>query len=163
MMTNFTYGADIELFIQGSGGDIVLAEVAYPLLTHRLGSHTLGINIDNACLEYHVPVCNGLVEFTHALRSSIHTISEAVKQRGYTAVMLPAYIFSEQELEMSKYGYDFGCKPDYNAYNPGHSRRLKACDYGNLRTAGGHLHIGLPKDRELSLPSVVKILDALLV
>ncbi|MEE8599419.1 MAG: hypothetical protein V3S69_07965 [Dehalococcoidales bacterium] len=162
-MTNFSYGADIELFIQGSGGDIVLAEVACPLLTDVPNNHELGLNIDGACLEYHVPVCNGLVEFTHALRDSIHAISEAVKQQGYTVALLPAHSFLEQELVSSKYGQKFGCKPDYNTYSPGHCRRLKACDYGSLRTAGGHLHIGLPKDRELSLPSVVKILDALLV
>lgn len=157
---SLSYGADIELFVEGKDGEIVPADIAIPLLEDTMWY--AAYSYDTACFEYQLPVCSSIPEFVHLTRKCIAGASDYIQARGGTAITVPQARIAKHLLDQSRYGSEFGCKPDYNAYNPKHSRRLKACDYGEVRTAGGHLHIGVPTDTKLSKWNLVKVLDAYL-
>lgn len=157
-----SYGADVELFVQTREGVIMPADTVFTQLTPTSYKGRHSVHVDGACLEYNLPICGSIEEFTHGVRSCIYDMHCLVKRQGCTAVLLPSAIIREDLLDRSRYGHEFGCKPDYNAYAPQHSRRLKACDYGYKRTAGGHLHIGVPSDSKLQPYNLVKVLDVLI-
>lgn len=164
-MTKLTYGADIELFVQTREGVIMPADTVLTHLSTKIAHEEvplISMQIDGACLEYHLPICYGIEALTHYTRASIYHVHNYIKSYGCTVMAVPSANIREDLLERSRYGHEFGCKPDYNAYAPHHSRRLKACDYGNVRTAGGHLHIGVPDDCKLQPYNLVKVLDALI-
>jgi hypothetical protein len=162
VMTKLTYGADVELFVQTREGVIMPADTVMCTLTDVPSPTKYSLQIDGACLEYHLPICKSITEFIDETRNSIHSAHYHVKVHGCTAIAVPSATIREDLLDRSRYGHEFGCKPDYNAYAPQHGRRLKACDYGYKRTAGGHLHIGVPDDTKLRPYNLVKVLDVLI-
>ena len=99
------------------------------------------IQEDNVMLEFNVPVCNSAMSLTEALSYAKEKVEKLCADKNLVpAWSIPEHKFKPKDLE-SLQAQTIGCDPDRSAYDGGASRGT-APDLGNLRTCGGHLHIG---------------------
>ena len=148
----WTYGADIEVFIKQKG-EITAASIVLP------NRHCTGI--DNICLEYHTYPQETLRAYTKEIRARIAGVAEHVYAYKGEVITIPSMCLKDNKNYGSQVNR-FGCHADYNAYNTKHQRRLKAIDYKQMRTAGGHGHIGFPADgweQVIQRHNITKVLD----
>lgn len=98
---------------------------------------------DNVCLEVGIPPATDAMAFAHNIQTVRKLVEEEFLERqGLTLLNYPSIQFSPHQL-LSKQAKNFGCEPDYNAYASGAVRTIDpALVAGNLRFAGGHIHIG---------------------
>lgn len=138
-------GADVEMFLQDRKNSEVVSAEGYikgekndPFVFDLDNPH-FASSLDNVLAEVGIPPATNKVEFYNYLRKSIGFINSTIPQ-NLKAVALPAAILDDRFL-MTDQAKTFGCEPDYNAY----TRRQNQRPYSpnpNLRSAGGHLHIG---------------------
>jgi hypothetical protein len=156
----FKIGADPEIFVGDSqsvrsiidkiGGT---KECPAPL---PLGDG-FAVQEDNVALEFNIPASSGKDQFVSNISAAMEFLENVVKDRyGYNFVNQSAVSFPESEL-IDPRSWVFGCDPDFNAWTLKRNPRPKAKDR-NLRSCGGHVHIGceLTKDQKIEL---VRMLD----
>ena len=121
-----------------------------PLKIDNLGSAILE---DNVAVEFNIKPASSFDEF----RSSIHKVLDHI--RG----ILPGYEFSKesavsfpQEELMTPEAQMFGCEPDFDAWRECVNEKPCADDK-NLRSAGGHIHVG----SDLAINSPVAVIRAM--
>ena len=100
-----------------------------------------GLQEDNVLFEFNVDPTADAAEFA----ATINKVLEAGR-----AVLIPHGLFLEGGLSSFTYdsmegfpekAFEFGCTPDYNGYTGAVNPKPSAAN-PNLRTAGGHVHIG---------------------
>lgn len=151
-------GADPELFLE-RGGQIVSAEgmiggtkeAPFPIST--LGH---AIQEDNVMVEFNIPASEAREEFVDNINFVKEYLTTLASTRRCTlntlasAELDPRYLNTLQAME-------FGCQPDFNVY----TRRTnpRPSPSGNLRTCGGHIHVGYfnPEDEISAL--IIKAMD----
>lgn len=102
------------------------------------------IQEDNVLVEFDTNP-HGLFEgFNDNIKLGIELCQEAVAEVGHEVVLgVSSHIFSPEELlSFHKDAFVFGCEPDYNALTGMRNPKPAAADPG-LRTAGGHIHLGV--------------------
>lgn len=138
---NPTFGSDIEFFLKTVRGEM------FPAIGIVGGSKTqpksLGqgyyIQEDNVAVEFNIPVCKSTKEFVKAVGNGYQ---KCVNQLPPT--LQPAYDASAEfadEYLYSPQAREFGCEPDMSAWTRDFNPRPKS-NNTNLRSAGGHVHIG---------------------
>lgn len=165
-MTNFTVGADPELFLRKNGR---------PVSAHGLFEGTKenpqpvpggAIQVDGMACEFNidpVPYKGGWKAFDANITSAIGSLRKQVE--GHSLSIRPTQDFDAKYIkEQPPEAKELGCDPDFNAYtmveNPTPDGSV------NFRTAAGHVHVGwgadIPVDSEEHLEicaSLVKHLD----
>jgi hypothetical protein len=138
-------GADVELFVQNrktkeiiSAEGLVQGTKDNPFVFDAENPH-FATSLDNVLAEFGIPPATNKVEFYNYLRKSRTFIEKSLPMDLCTAV-LPAAELDPQWLT-TRQAKRFGCEPDYNAYTMKHNFAPKA-NNPNLRSAGGHIHIG---------------------
>ena len=97
---------------------------------------------DNVALEFNVPPSSSKNEFIGNVMGAMSFLSEMLlQQHGLQFVNKSAVSFPDDELRDPR-ALVFGCDPDYNAWTSRVNPRPSAADK-NLRSCGGHIHIGL--------------------
>jgi|TARA_R110000822_G_scaffold152112_4_gene291298 hypothetical protein len=147
-------GADPELFVENTKGEIVSAEGMIggtkeepKYLTTKKAGHA--IQEDNIMVEFNIPPCYTENEFVANLNiveehlNTLLALQDGCKLNySASAELNPKYLLTPQAKM-------FGCEPDFNVHlkEPNTSPDPNT----NLRTAGGHIHIGYSNpDTEVS-------------
>ena len=156
----FLIGADPEFFIKkkyggyASAGGLIGGSKWEPKKIDEDGHAILE---DNVAVEFNIKPASSFDEF----RSSIHKVLDHI--RG----ILPGYEFSKesavsfpQEELMTPEAQMFGCEPDFDAWRECVNEKPCADDK-NLRSAGGHIHVG--SDLAINNPvAVIRAMDLFL-
>lgn len=100
---------------------------------------------DNVLFEFNVDPCSSSDELVH----HVHAVMDQGAQilEGYGLRFKPrtsSHVYPSLE-GFPERAFEFGCTPDYNALTNGENPRPSATEQ-NLRTAGGHVHIGFNCD-----------------
>lgn len=162
-MKNITLGCDPELFLYDTEKEeYVSAEGILngkgskedPLI---VAGKFFTLQEDNVALEYTIEPANSVTEFVENNLFMMEVIKEITPDKfefhNVSSVEIPwKYLGSKQSMEA-------GCIEDFNAWTGLENPEVKI-DKTNLRSAGGHIHIGvdLPRNELLQL---VKKLDVL--
>jgi hypothetical protein len=115
---------------------------------------------DNVALEFNIPASNSKTMFVNNVCSAMEFLESTVASAyGLHFVKESAISFPDAELDHPN-ALSFGCDPDFNAYTGKANGRPKAKDR-NLRSCGGHVHIGMlgTKYNGLDVRTVIKACD----
>lgn len=100
------------------------------------------IQEDNVAVEYNIPASESKQLFVENITSAMEFIGGVLKDRyGLHFVKDSAVSFPDTELSDPR-AHVFGCDPDFNAWSKTMNHKPNAEDK-NLRTCGGHVHIGV--------------------
>jgi hypothetical protein len=161
-------GTDTEIFAQNREGKFIS-------LCGKVGgtkqepaqiqgwSKGFSLQEDNVSLEFNIPPSKELFEW----ESSLAIITDYVNREvflpmGLTASKKASAEFSFDQLQHPQ-ALIFGCEPDFNAWT-GEVNESPFCTNPQLRTAGGHIHVGTGRnmveaiqlmDLFLGVPSVI--------
>lgn len=154
-------GADPELFLE-KDGVIISAEGLIGGTKEDpkpISNEGHFIQEDNVMIEFNIPACDNEKDFTKNINYvkdylELHAMSLGAKLNFSASGLL-----DKKQLK-TKQAKQFGCDPDFNVYlkdvNPKPNART------NMRTCGGHIHIGYKNpDQEVS-EQLVKAMDAVL-
>jgi hypothetical protein len=162
-INNITIGADPEMFLFSEKDNkyvpvcgLVGGTKDKPLPITDNG-HSL--QEDNCMIEYTIPPCKTKQEFIDNITFVKDYINETtLKHLGLKSVCLASVEFSPEQLE-SEQAQVFGCDPDYNAWNYEQNVVDRTKINPNLRSAGGHIHVGYDNpDCDLSI-EIVRAMD----
>lgn len=166
-----TCGADPEVFVQDFMGGmrsiigLIGGSKDEPLPLTELGDG-FAVQEDNVAMEFNIPPSASAAEFDENIRKVLDTLSATVKGKyGFNLCRVSAVSFPEMELQ-NPAALVFGCDPDFDAWTGKTNPRPSAEDK-NLRSCGGHIHVGYDKaqakqekviqymDMYLGVPSVL--------
>jgi hypothetical protein len=166
----FKLGCDPELFMADINGKLRAAcgliggskQNPRPL---PLGDGYM-VQEDNVAIEFNTPPAANAAEFIHSVSTTMEYLMNDVRRNlNFTIVNLSAASFPDDELQAPS-AKEFGCDPDFNAWTGRKNQRPQVKD-ANLRSAGGHVHVGFDKrlcdgkelikwmDMYLGVPSVL--------
>jgi len=147
-ISGITIGADPECFLVKVLEDGT--REPYPVVGLIGGSkdHPLEIEKgfslveDNVMPEFNIPPCTSADEFVNANCKMLEEIIKVVSyiEPGLQLDFSPSLRFNPKYLQTAQ-AMEFGCMPDFSAYT-NRKKQPTADSAGNLRTAGGHIHIG---------------------
>ena len=159
----FTTGCDPEMFARRLDNGAITS-VAGLLGCSKEQKLDLSSNVrlqeDNVLAEFDINPCENFAQFNDSIKSGIDLTRALLAKHGLDiAEGVSSHIYSIPELEsFDKSAFVFGCTPDFNAMTGQKNPTPAAADPG-LRTAGGHVHIGFPKEirvmRELQMDAGV--------
>lgn len=164
-MRKFVIGADPELFLQDAAG-------AYIAACGRIGGSKsnpmplpigdgFAVQEDNVALEYNVPPSQDKEQFVNTINRAMSYLTDMVQQKGYKFASTSAVSFPMQEL-LHPAAMQFGCDPDFNAWLDGKANPRPAATDRQLRTCGGHVHVGHKFKSRKQAFNFVKYLDLFL-
>lgn len=112
---------------------------------------------DNVTVEFnplHSSTGRGLWGNLEALKA------EFTKTTKFQLAPYQEWQFSDKELDAHPLAMQFGCDPDFDAYQGGQARkRIDPKDTANWRFCGGHIHIGIDPWPEIPKHIFVQLLD----
>lgn len=119
-----------------------------------------GLEEDNVAVEFTVPAVpleGGSAQMYKNIQYCLNSIKERMPET-YELAIVPSAIFPKEELNTMQ-AQEFGCMPDFNAWNWGAVNPRPTARNKQLRSAGGHIHIGYNfPDSELNW-KIVQALD----
>lgn len=155
----FKIGADPELFFKKeskfiSSIGLIGGSKAIP---SPIGEGCF-VQEDNVAVEFNIPACENLNDFQKSIAYALREINNKAKQYGLSlAHNTASALFDEDQLDCQA-ARIFGCDPDYNAWTNRINPKPKANNI-NLRSAGGHIHIGLPGMSHKEQRDLIKLMD----
>jgi hypothetical protein len=144
-----TIGADPELFLVDKNKKLISAvnliggTKEAPL---QLTLPGCAIQEDNVAAEFNIPACTTFNQFHTSIQYVLQHLKYKVKPLGLSlASKIASHSFTDDQLETWQ-AMVFGCEPDFNAWTNKQNPSPKV-DNPNLRSAGGHIHIGTNLDK----------------
>lgn len=141
-MSKFMIGCDPEIFLAKKSGEfksvigLLGADKWHPRKLSEVGHAVLE---DNVAVEFNIPPCSSFEDFKREIQFTMQEVKKLLPQdlvyREESAVSFP-----ETELDCAE-AWVFGCEPDFNAWLMAENPKPKSDD-ANLRSAGGHIHVG---------------------
>lgn len=159
-LENVTVGADPEVFVATTEGDIssVIGKLGGSK-AHPLPVADGALQEDNVLAEFNIRPAKNKIEFMYNMNSVMSSLRKALQNKGLQPVVIPSHVFSKGKLE--SYGHqamEFGCSSEWNAWSRKEMPRPNGAKV-NLRTAGGHVHVGYDNPCRGSAESLIKMLD----
>jgi Phage phiEco32-like COOH.NH2 ligase-type 2 len=144
----FMIGADPEIFVgDRMGVKSIIGRIGGTKQDPRplpIGEG-FAVQEDGVALEFNIPACGNKAAFVRAIADATGWLEQAMMDmHGFTFDKRSAISFPARELEDPR-AHIFGCDPDYNAWSLQRNPRPKTDDR-NLRSCGGHIHIGTDLD-----------------
>jgi len=141
----FTLGADVEVFARDSSGKAIALCGMIGGTKQRpkqISGMSRGFMVqeDNVSIEYNIPPAYNIDEFVSHISSMGQRVSDILNKLKLSPVNEASISFDEDQLQHPQ-AKVFGCEPDYNAWTKTENSRPH-CENKNLRTAGGHVHVG---------------------
>lgn len=159
----FYIGADPEVFVGQNGRVKSIVGLVGGTKAHPrplpLGDG-FAVQEDNVALEFNIPASATKDIFVSNIATATEFLENAVQDmHGLQFVKDSAVSFPNEELQTAE-ALVFGCDPDYNAWT-GRKNKPPKADDPNLRSCGGHVHIGIKgTDYEgLSIRSIIQHCD----
>lgn len=150
---NFTIGADPEFFLKNKDGH----QSAIGLIggsKHEpkpLDKEGFAILEDNVAVEFNIAPAHNHEEFIKNIQYVLKELHKTLPQYEFSTES--AVIFPKEQLQHPQ-AQEFGCEPDFNVWTMEPNPRPAAPNQ-DLRSAGGHVHIGT----ELDSIEVIKAMD----
>jgi hypothetical protein len=142
-------GTDLELFAKDKNGihrsvcEIINGTKEQPLQIEGLPDGYM-VQHDNVAVEFNIPPCYNKQEFLHSITMMKREIFHILRPFGLQIDNSCAVSFPQSELTHPD-AVVFGCEPDYNAWTMSENPKPKTTN-ANLRTCGGHIHVGTSLD-----------------
>jgi len=162
----FYIGADPECFVGNKEGVVSVIGKIGGTKSHPqplpIGPG-FAIQEDNVALEYNVPPSSSKTGFVDNITTAMEFIGSVLNDRyQLNFVKDSAISFPDAELSHPA-AHVFGCDPDFNAWTRRMNRKPRASD-PNLRSCGGHIHIGIKGTEYEGLPpeEIIKACDLFL-
>jgi hypothetical protein len=139
-MSNILIGSDPEFFLN-KDGKMVSAEGLIGGSKHSPILLPIGaMQEDNVMVEFNIPPALSQENFTTSISEVLSFLKNEVIP-DYEHLYIPSAEFDETMLK-SEQARTFGCEPDFNVWLQKNNISPKPEQLGNLRVAGGHVHIG---------------------
>tara|TARA_R110000764_G_scaffold86057_2_gene166705 strand:- start:211 stop:1002 length:792 start_codon:yes stop_codon:yes gene_type:complete len=160
LLQNVTVGADPEVFVADMSGTITSAigkvggskDYPRPVMDG-------GVQEDNVLAEFNINPAKSKLEFVCNISSVMGSLRNILENNNLQPVIVPSHKFTAQEL--SNFGpeaMEFGCSSEWNAWDSKVMPRPKG-DKVNLRTAGGHVHVGYDNPDRFIGEDLIKLMD----
>lgn len=163
-MPNFRLGADPECFLQCIETGKILSAIGRINGTKDKPVSVDGFpkgfayQADNVLVEFNIPPANSMKEFILNNEKMMEFLNKKVGiDHNARLLICASNVMDDRELEDPR-AHIFGCEPDFNVWTLEPNPRPKA-DNPALRSAGGHIHIGLQMSR-MDKIMVGRLLDA---
>lgn len=156
-------GADPELFLVDYSGKFISSvgliggTKEHPLPIDDKG-HCL--QEDNVSVEFNIAPASSKQDFINSLTFVLDEIESRASSMQLLTAIVPAAEFDFDQLQTPQ-AMTFGCEPDYNAWT-GDVNPAPYCDNMQLRSAGGHIHVGYKNPTKKSQRELVKAMDIFL-
>lgn len=155
----FTKGADPELFLKHKTTGEFISSVGliggskqFP----RPIGEGCAVQEDNVTVEFNIPPCETADAFVKSINYNLDYLKKRAEELGLELCIQPSAVFSDEQLNTPA-AQEFGCEPDFNAWDFGMQNERPHADNPNLRSAGGHIHVAIPP--EMNVIEVVKAMD----
>jgi hypothetical protein len=148
-----TFGSDFEMFL-------LVENDIKPICGLMGGTKTSPIQFpneppgfmyqeDGVTAEFNTPVSDSpgqlIKDIQHAMRLGQQLVKEKINKKATLHGMSSATFYREQ-LEGHPQAMVVGCDPDFQAWYEGRPRAVpKIADFGRMRFAGFHIHVGYDK------------------
>jgi Phage phiEco32-like COOH.NH2 ligase-type 2 len=159
---DFLVGADPEVFLRTTEGSLVSAIHHVPGTKNEPVPLDIGdgfmVQHDNVALEFGIPPAADAEALINNINLAMDHISQAVLNGQFvydtgSAYSFPPFLLMDPEARV------FGCDPDFNAWEGGAINPRPHADDHNLRSAGGHVHVGVDIRSKQQGLTLVKLLD----
>lgn len=159
-ITLLKIGSDPEMFLVDAGAPLssiglIPGSKKRPF---KISEHE-SVQVDNVAIEFNVKPSGSPEEFIESMnRCYAWAASHLAKIKPTISLAMVASMeFPEEQLK-SRGAKMFGCDPDFNAWKHGFPNQAPERG-GNLRSCGGHIHIGFLSDQEVDINRFVRLLD----
>lgn len=134
-----TIGADPEIFLGSESNSPVSAEGIIPGEKHSpfQADPDIQIMIDNVAAEFAVSPSENIKDFTEKIEKGKGLLGLYAAANGLKILPSISTLFPEDQLQTTN-AQTFGCDPDLNIYG----RPERKPVHPNLRSVGGHVHLG---------------------
>ena len=152
-----TLGCDPELFLQTIQGKMISAvgliggtkEEPLPLEVPGCA-----VQEDNVSAEFNIPPSKTFQDFKNHIQYVIYHLDAKAHGMGLQlARHVASHSFDKDQLTTWQ-AQVFGCDPDFNAWTERENPKPQSADF-NLRSCGGHIHVGA----KLDPVSVIRSMD----
>lgn len=156
------FGADPEAFVKDKNtGEIVSAIGLIPGdkdNPHKISEQGHAIQTDNVMVEFCIPASKNPLEIFGHMTYCLDVINTMLPDNIETVIQASA-ILDKRHLK-SKQARTFGCDPDFNVYTL--SPNIAPDSKGNLRSAGGHIHVGYDEPNFQNNLKIIRAMDLFL-
>ena len=108
---------------------------------------------DNVLAEYNIPACSTKQEWLDAHDFMLNAINVFLPDDVVYKIVSSGEL--DDEFLNTDQAKEIGCESDFNAWTGSENVKLDAFP-GNLRCAGGHIHVGLPME-EIDYRNILNI------
>lgn len=160
MITGFRLGADPELFLfdiekeeYTSAIGLIGGTKDEPIVISKEG---FALQEDNVAVEFNIPPAKTKKEFISNIQYMLSYINTILPPNLVTKTEPSAY-FDYIQLTHPQ-AMEFGCSPDFNAWTFAENPKPEG-SATNLRTCGGHIHVGYDNPNIDISAKIIKALD----
>ena len=159
---NILIGADIEVFLKDKqSGEIVSAEgfikgTKESPFNYDPSNKYFQLSLDNVEAEFGIPPVTDKKRFLEYIKKSLDYINSTVPPHLCTSAT-PAAILDDRWLQTDQAKL-FGCEPDYCVWTKSVNIKPEGVN-PNLRSAGGHIHIGYENPEIEVTEELIKSMD----
>jgi len=161
MVKNILIGADPELFLE-KDGEIISAEGYIGGTKNEpipISDEGHAIQEDNVLVEFNIPASESAEDFIANINFVKDYLNALVELQGCKLNNSASAVIDKKYLQTAQAKL-FGCEPDYNVYLRAMNEPPKAG--GQLRTCGGHIHIGYENPSQEVSEKIIYAMDAVL-
>ncbi len=118
---------------------------------------------DGPAVEFNIPPCGTSPSFGNAIINSLDYLAAYLSTKGLVPLQSTRFVeLTDEHFELFPTLRVVGCDPDILAYSENGTTKRPIPEYGKIRGAGGHIHIGY--DKKLIPPQILaKLLDITLL
>lgn len=159
-------GADPEVFMQDAAEAFISAIGIVDGTKQKPAQLPLGdgfaVQQDNVAVEFNIPPADSKQQFINNIQRAMSFLSDEVAKHGCHFVNVSATDKFDQLALMHPLALEFGCDPDFNAWQRGRANPRPRATNTALRSCGGHVHVGYEFQGKQDMLRFVKYLDLLL-
>lgn len=143
VVKNVLIGADPELFLRKVDTKEFFPSIGLiggsKLSPRPIDEFGSCVQEDNVTVEFNIPPARSKTEFVSGITKVINYLADEVSKKGLILDFSASALFKPVHLR-SPEAQTFGCEPDYNCWTGAVNPRPNGPK--NLRSCGGHIHIG---------------------
>ncbi len=158
---NITLGTDPEVFLNDKKGKIISSIGIIEGTKNEPSPIGNGCHIqtDNILTEYCIPPCSTPEEMYNYIQYCFDYTNKKVEEKGLSVKVLASADINPDQLNSDEAKL-FGCSPDFNVWLQ--NINLPPDNNTNLRSCGGHIHIGYSNPNEVTSEEIIRALDLFL-
>jgi len=158
-MPNITLGSDVEVQIVNAAGDFISAVgLIGGSKEEPVWFDNFNLQEDNINVEFAINPVSTKEDWCEYLTAALSQVETTLSDIGYKVAINATAIYDDTQLATPEAKL-FGCDPDFSAYTLRENIAPDPDDVGGLRSAGGHIHVGM---EGVNIHELVKWMDVYL-